>query len=484
MPNNLQFKFTRRGGLASRGWFTPLKAGLVAAKGGLVGRALIWVLLAVVVIGVVAFPIYRGRSRSSLLVAEAADQNNELFMSQMSFIQIPTRLSYHTNGTVSVWFQGQADGVYRIDYADTKAATAEAMRWELAADNVAAVASGWTEWVDTGITNRPAPGEVKERYYRVVLKTVSVGTTQQLSTSPIPATGTVPVSGGTGSTTLLSKEWLKAFEDLGSRARWRNVDLGQEVEVLQQCARIGELVAGGKATEEALKTMLAGNLQMQSFQLFMNYASNLYRSGDRRDAQLVFEAMLQAHATSATKKQLGRCYLWLGKIHQDEGLEWKYQRNDPSRAISEFEAAVTNYLKAKDVVSSQDWVRVDSGMQAAACYRELEDQDKRREYLEQVLKDVNDVRPRDPARSLVVRGEMAACRDVATYLLGNSYYEEERWTEAADVYRQAYERLKQYLSQNPEQYRGQKMQLQALQTGLRWCMARQTETHVKGQVAQ
>jgi tetratricopeptide (TPR) repeat protein len=463
MPNNLQSKFT------------PLKAGQV-------GRALIWVLLAVTVIGVVAFPIYHGRSRSSLLVAEAADPNTELFTSHISSSQIPTRLSYHTNGTVSVWFQGQADSVYRIDYADTKAATVEAMRWELAADNVAAVANDWTEWVDTGITNRPAPGEVGQRYYRVVLKTVSGGPTQQLSTAPIPVTGTVPVSGGTGLAGSVAEKWLTGLEDLRGQARWK--DLGREVELLQQCARIEKLVAGGKATEEALKKMLAGKLRIRSFQMFMNYASNLYLSGDRHHAQLVFEAMVQHHAKGATKKQLGRCYLWLGKIHQDEGLELKYQRNDSARARSEFEAAVMNCQSAKDFVTREDWVRVDSEMKAAACYRELDDQDKRRGYLEQVLKDVNDVKPYDPAHSLKVRGEMAACHDVATYLLGNSYYEEGRWTEAADVYRQSHERLSQYLSKSAEQYHGQKTQLESLQTGLRWCAARQTETHVKGQVTR
>jgi tetratricopeptide (TPR) repeat protein len=134
-------------------------------------------------------------------------------------------------------------------------------------------------------------------------------------------------------------------------------------------------------------------------------------------------------------------------------------------------------------------------MQAAACYRELGDQEKRRECLEQVLKDVEDVKPISLDRSLAVAREMAAYRDMATYLLGNSYYEQKRWTEAAQLYRQMHGRLNTQFSERSEEYNGQKQYLGLLNTGLDWCAARQAEesarfhpqaaaTQAKGQVTQ
>jgi tetratricopeptide (TPR) repeat protein len=400
----------------------------------------------VAAIGLLGFPIYREHSRSSVSAAEAADQTAGTAGAQVDAIQIPTRLAYHTNGTVSIRFQGQAGNFYRIDYADTKTATPETMQWQVAADSVIAT-NGWTEWVDAGERNRAAPGEVYERYYRVVLKTVSGVVTIPTTEETTAEESTVSPA---GSVTISSDQAGQATVE-GSTA----LPKPTPVEELQAYARLGELVVGGPAMEDTLKQTLAtSNLHSREL---MELGRRLFLTGYRRSAQLIFEAIVNHQARGLSAGRLGRNYLWLAKIHEEQAQEWNYQRRDFEQARPEYEAAIANYIAAKDV--SKDWVRAAGWMSAAACYRELGDYQKQREYLRQALT--------EPKIGSVHR-------DMATYLLATSYYEQRRWEEAAQVYQQMQRRLSTRL-RNPEEYPDQRKYLELANTGLDWCAARRAE---------
>jgi tetratricopeptide (TPR) repeat protein len=420
------------------------------------GRALIWLLLVVAAIGLAGFPFYRQRLRSSVPSAEAADQSPGTITSRVDTVQIPTRLAYHTNGTVTVRFQGQAGNAYRIDYADTKTATPEAMQWQVAANGVVAT-NGWTEWLDAGETNRSAPGEVYERYYRVVLEigsnATTISATEEIGTEESTATlaGSVTVSDD------------QATQTMGTGGT--GLPKPTPEQELQAYATLGKLVAGGPAKEDALKQTLAtSNLHSRDL---MELAKTLFRTGYRRSAQLIFEAIVQGHARGISAGRLARSHLWLAKIHEDQAQEWKYLRRDFEQAKPEYQAAVANYLAAKD--ASRDWVRAAGWMGAAACYRELGDQQQRREHLERAINEPH-IGPEH--------------QDLATYLLATSYYEEKRWEEAAQVYQGMQQRLMTRLSRNAEEYPGQANYLAVMNTGLEWCAARQAEAQAKGQVAQ
>jgi tetratricopeptide (TPR) repeat protein len=412
------------------------------------GRALIWVLLVVAAIGLIGFPFYREHLRSTVPSAEAADQTTGTTTSEVDIVQIPTRLAYHTNGTVSVRFQGQPGNTYRIDYADTKTATPETMRWQVAADGVIAT-NGWTEWVDAGETNRSAPGEVYERYYRVVLGTAS----SPITTATTGETATEESTGAlAGSVTISSPQTPQATEAGGTA-----LPEPRSVQELQAYARLGELVAGGPAMEEALKQTLAtSNLHSRDL---MELGRNLFLTGYRRSAELIFEAIVNHQAPRGlTPARLARSYLWLAKIHEDQAQEFKYELRNLDQARPEYETAIADYLAAKDI--SRDWVRAHGWMQAAGCYRELGDQEKRRECLQHVLAE-----PKAEALFL----------DMATYQIANSYYEQDRWDEAANVYLQMQKQLSIRFPGHPEEYSGQRTYIDLARTGLAWCTDRQAE---------
>jgi hypothetical protein len=137
------------------------------------GRVVVWLLLMLAAVAGIGFPIYRALSQSSTTNSPAPAQTDPEIADQETGVvsdglnsdnmEIATRLVAHTNGTISIWFECQTNCIYRIDYADTKAATLAEMIWKLAADGLGCASNGWTEWVDAGETNRPAPRAVNER---------------------------------------------------------------------------------------------------------------------------------------------------------------------------------------------------------------------------------------------------------------------------------------------------------------------------------
>src|SRR5205807_2481005 len=120
--------------------------------------------IAVLSVGVL-FPLYRTH-----VAAQTVPSLNSL----------PTRLVANPDGSATVSFKGTPGAAYQIYYSDSPAASPEKMQWSIAADDLVAATNTWTEWIDAGDANRPRPGAVQQRYYRVVLK------------PPPPATATPP----------------------------------------------------------------------------------------------------------------------------------------------------------------------------------------------------------------------------------------------------------------------------------------------------
>jgi tetratricopeptide (TPR) repeat protein len=445
------------------------------------------VLLVVAAIAGVGLPIYRVGSQGPVSTSavqaqtdvETPDQDSVAVTSQTNSIQIPTRLTFHTNGTVSVWFQGQTDGVYRVDYADTKAASLTAMVWKVAADDLVAATDNWTEWVDTGATNRPSPGEVNERYYRVVSKTASNNltviatgaTAQQLST--LSGTGTsnsqgataitAGTNGGAESPTSVPTEILQLLQKQAALSQWSQSSTARNLAALQECEKLGELVAGGAATENTLIDSLASSKLRIS--MLMTLGRSLFRSGDRHHAQLFFEAIVQHHAKRATVRQKARCHLWLGRLHQDEGLQLKFIQRNPESANTEFQMGAADYLLAKD--NSVDWIRGPGWLGAAVCYREMGDQVKRRNCLQQLIAEQSGTNSWVLTKKDLSVGPRM--RDLANVLLATSYHEEGNWQKAAQVYQQMHDRLDAQFRNGSEEYRGQQQLSTSLIASINWC---------------
>src|ERR1700722_10643558 len=96
-------------------------------------RVAIWLLLGLTTLAIVGLPIYRAASQSASGVSSATT-NSILDASNSLPSEIPIRFAYHTNGTASVWFQGESNGIYRIDCADTKASSLSDMTWDVAVE--------------------------------------------------------------------------------------------------------------------------------------------------------------------------------------------------------------------------------------------------------------------------------------------------------------------------------------------------------------
>jgi pentatricopeptide repeat protein len=238
-------------------------------------------------------------------------------------------------------------------------------------------------------------------------------------------------------------------------SQWSQSTLARNLADLQQCATLGELVAGGQATETSLSNSLANSTLRIS--MLMTFGQSLFKSGDHHHSEMFFEAIVLHHASRATIKQLGRSYLWVGAIEEDQGLTWKYQQQSLVQAGTNFEIAIANFLAAKNVSATNDWVRDVGWLGAAACYRELAERVLRRQCLVQLLAETNPV----PMH-----------RDMANYQLASTYVEEHRWEEAIQVYRQMHAQLSAVLATGQQQYRGQTNYLTLINSGLDLCASR------------
>jgi tetratricopeptide (TPR) repeat protein len=350
------------------------------------------------------------------------------------------------------------------------------MVWKVAVDDLVGVTNSWTEWVDRGDTNRLAPGRVSERYYRVVL-----GRNSASATNTAPAETTEPTLPGVVSTgevtnvqhsatnaisqssALLPVQILQLLQTHGNLPSWNRSSSARKLADLQQCEILGELVAGGQATESSLSNALANSTLRVA--MLEKLGLNLFLEGDFQHAGMFFEAIVQFHSKNATFKQLSvcylklaRCYLRVANSHQDAALEIQYQQGRPDLAQPEFEAAITDYVKATTV--SQDWVKDLGWLEAAACCRDLGKPLSEQGYLQMLLQ--------QPTTS-------AMHRDLATYQLANSYYRQKRYGEAVQLYGQ----MRAQISNQVETYPGQKRYLGLVSTSLNWCAARKAEQAAK-----
>jgi tetratricopeptide (TPR) repeat protein len=101
---------------------------------------------------------------------------------------LPTRVVPNPDGSVTVRFQAPTGSTNQIFSADAAAESPALMNWILAGQVVAT--NAWSDWVDVGDPWRKPPGEVAERYYRVVkLEQEITETTKTDTTERVPPSG-------------------------------------------------------------------------------------------------------------------------------------------------------------------------------------------------------------------------------------------------------------------------------------------------------
>jgi tetratricopeptide (TPR) repeat protein len=285
-------------------------------------------------------------------------------------------------------------------------------------------------------------------------------------------TNTVVATNGddTASTASLPAEILQLLQNQASLTQLTQSGSARNLAALQESETLGELVAGGTASEGALSNALATSKLRIS--MLMTFGQSLFQFGDRYHAEMFFGSIVMSHENKATVKQMARSYLWLGKLLQDNGLSFKYQQADLNSAAVKFDAAATDYLSAKD--ASQDWVRGSGWLGAAACYREMGDQVSRRVCLRGLLNDSAGQSGSSSSSTNGVDQQLGFVqRDMANFLLGNSYYEEGQYVVAAQVYSQMVVRISAQIATGSEEYSQQSSYLNLANASLTWCATQQ-----------
>jgi tetratricopeptide (TPR) repeat protein len=279
---------------------------------------------------------------------------------------LPIRLVNHPDGSVSVSFQGEAGVAYQIYYSDSPAASPEQMAWTLAVDNFVAESPSWQVWVDRGDTNRPAPGQVQQRYYRVVRKPPA-GEPAPLPQPPTPSPST--------------------FTGLSEPLRRRVT--------LEELAELGRLIAGGAQTEAALVKKLATT--PLSVSKLLELARQEQMAGNPRAAQWLYEAILGPKAAQATAEQQAVAHLYLGNLHGHS-------------QAGRYAEAIAHYLEAARLQPDSDlgW---DGWIGAGIVHRLLE----------------NYAQARGCWAHVNGRGEAGSDAEFAQWLIGLSYHEEQNF---------------------------------------------------------
>jgi tetratricopeptide (TPR) repeat protein len=253
------------------------------------------------------------------------------------------------------------------------------------------------------------------------------------------------------------------FQKQANAPPWNQDSPAKTQAILQECAALQQLVSSASPDDTLSNALAASTLRVS---VFMTFAQSLYSTGDLHHAEMFFGSVVQDHPTRATAKQLARCYLWLGKLYQADALTAKYQQGDVPQASTAFEIAAADYLAAKD--GSQDWVRSSGWLGAAACYRELGQHAMCRLCLTSLLQEL-------AAHTVNFTGNDATLspirRDAATHMLATSFYEDKRYTEAAQVYQQLLDRV----TANSAEYTGQSGYIALANAGLNSCAARLAE---------
>jgi len=217
------------------------------------------------------------------------------------------------------------------------------------------------------------------------------------------------------------------------------------------------------ATDDAFSNTLAASTLRVS--VFMTFGQTLSSAGDTRHAEMFFTSVVNDHPSRATAKQLARCDLWLGKLYQADALTLKYQQSDPA-AAGLFDTAAADYLAAKD--ASTDWVRTSGWLGAAQCYREMGQQAMCRLCLTSLLQEL-------ATNAVTLTGTDVALgpirRDAATHMLATSFYEDQRYSDAAQVYSQLLTHVTAQLNASSPQYPGQASYVNLANAGLNACAA-------------
>jgi hypothetical protein len=260
---------------------------------------------------------------------------------------------------------------------------------------------------------------------------------------------------------------LHLFQNEAASPPWNQDTAAKTADILQQCATLQQLITSN-ALDDTLSNALAASTLRVS--VFMTFGQSLSATGDTHHAEMFFTSVVNDHPTRATAKQLARCDLWLGKLFQADALAAKYQQANPAAAGALFETAASDYLTAKD--ASPDWVRTSGWLGAAQCYREIGQQAMCRLCLTSLLQEL-------ATNSIALTGSDVTLgpmrRDAANNLLATSFYEDQRYTEASQVWSQLLTHVTAQLNANSPEYPGQASYTNLATAGLNWCAARQAE---------
>lgn len=292
---------------------------------------------------------------------------------------VPTKLQPNADGSVTIHFKGEPGVAYQIFYADSTNAVPAQLNWSLAVDTITA-AEGFTEWTDQGDVTRPSPAKVQQRYYRVIKKSAPI-------VAPPPATGQPP------STTPPSVIPEEAVAFLG-------VVKAKQLTDLEALAEIAALIAGGEQSEAELIRKLAET--PLSVAKLMDLALQEWNGGNRRAAQLIYEAIVGPKAKDATKGQLAEAYLCIGVIY--------YQLGRHQDAADHLEEAAR--LAPGSAI-------MDEGLAAASvAYWQMEKYDESHRVLKQLVEGAS--RP--------------AYHEYGLWLDAQTYYKQRKWDEADAVF--------------------------------------------------
>ena len=188
---------------------------------------------------------------------------------QTEYSTLPTRVVPNPDGSVTVRFQAPTGSTNQIFSADAAAESPAMMNWILAGQVVAT--NAWTDWLDVGDPWRKPPGEVAERYYRVVTLSAPESPNPQ-TPNPNPPTG------------------------------------------LELMAEIGALIGAGNY--EGLRALLAAS--DLSVQELLDLAESQRQQGGCPVMRVFWETVVGPKKKSATEYQLAKAHIRLGECDYAE----------------------------------------------------------------------------------------------------------------------------------------------------------------------
>jgi tetratricopeptide (TPR) repeat protein len=204
---------------------------------------------------------------------------------------LTARLIINPDGSATVSFNGIKGALYQIYNSEILAASPETMQWTLAVDDLLAHTNGSTVWIDSGDTNRPRPGAVRQRFYRIALKS-----NPPASNTPQPLVPDTSTFSG-------------RHESLGSHKRREIAQATQ----LKEALKIRQLIIDGGLWEAKLLEKLSRT------RLNVRVLLELARSEEGRKnwqySQLLYETIIGSKSGRTTDEQLALAHFGLGNIY-------------------------------------------------------------------------------------------------------------------------------------------------------------------------